>query len=155
MSVKDEKKKVSSPFDEEKKVDNSVSDAISEAFDNAELSTVGKLCLDARLNKGFTQEQAAALLKVRVKIIKDFEDGEHIDLPGLAYKVGFVRSYARLLGLDGDLLVSEFKESLELSTFKEEYRFLTPELNKNNFIPIGAVVSVFIAILSYQKQDDL
>ena len=107
------------------------------------------MCLDARLNKGFTQEQAAALLKVRVKIIKDFEDGEHIDLPGLAYKVGFVRSYARLLGLDGDLLVSEFKESLELSTFKEEYRFLTPELNKNNFIPIGAVVSVFIAILSY------
>ena len=149
MSVKDEKKKVISPFDEEKKLDNSVSDAISEAFDNAELSTVGKLCLDARLNKGFTQEQAAALLKVRVKIIKDFEDGEHIDLPGLAYKVGFVRSYARLLGLDGDLLVSEFKESLELSTFKEEYRFLTPELNKNNFIPIGAVVSVFIAILSY------
>jgi cytoskeleton protein RodZ len=107
------------------------------------------LCLDARLNKGLTQEQAGALLKVRVKIIKDFENGEHIDLPGLAYKVGFVRSYARLLDLDGDLLVKEFKESLELNSFKEEYKFLTPELNKNNFIPIGAVVSVFIAILSY------
>ena len=88
-------------------------------------------------------------MKVRVKIIKDFENGEHIDLPGLAYKVGFVRSYARLLDLDGDLLVKEFKESLELNSFKEEYKFLTPELNKNNFIPIGAVVSVFIAILSY------
>ena len=138
MSVKDEKK-----------IDKSVSDAINEAFDNVELSSVGKLCLDARLNKGFTQDQAAALLKVRVKIIKDFEDGELIDLPGLAYKVGFVRSYARLLGLDGDLLVKEFKESLELSTFREEYKFLTPEINKSNFLPIGAIVSVFIAILSY------
>ena len=149
MSFKNEINKKNSFLDQDKKVDKSVSDAINEAFDHIELSTVGKLCLDARLNKGLTQEQAAALLKVRVKIIKDFEDGEYIELPGLAYKVGFVRSYARLLDLDGDLLVKEFKESLELTSFKEEYKFLTPELNKNNFLPIGVVVSVFIAILSY------
>jgi cytoskeleton protein RodZ len=149
MSFKTETNKNNSFSDKDKNVDKSVSEAINEAFDHVELSTVGKLCLDARLNKGLTQEQAGALLKVRVKIIKDFENGEHIDLPGLAYKVGFVRSYARLLDLDGDLLVKEFKESLELNSFKEEYKFLTPELNKNNFIPVGAVVSVFIAILSY------
>ena len=149
MSFKNEKTKNNSFSDKDKNVDKLVSDAINEAFDHVELSTVGKLCLDARLNKGLTQEQAGSLLKVRVKIIKDFENGEHIDLPGLAYKVGFVRSYARLLDLDGDLLVKEFKESLELNSFKEEYKFLTPELNKNNFIPIGAVASVFVAILSY------
>ena len=149
MSFKDEKNKKNSFLNKNKKIDTSVSDAINEAFDNAELTTVGKLCLDARLNKGLTQEQAGALLKVRVKIIKDFEDGENIDLPGLAYKIGFVRSYASLLDLNGDLLVKEFKEGLELNSFKEEYKFLTPELNKNNFLPIGAVVSVFIAILSY------
>ncbi len=149
MSFKNEKTINNSFSDKDKNVDKFVSDAINEAFDHVELSTVGKLCLDARLNKGLTQEQAGALLKVRVKIIKDFENGEHIDLPGLAYKVGFVRSYARLLDLDGDLLVKEFKESLELNSFKEEYKFLTPELNKNNFLPVGAVVSVFIAILSY------
>jgi cytoskeleton protein RodZ len=149
MSLKNDKNKKNSFLDQDKKADKLVSDAINEAFDHVELSTVGKLCLDARLNKGLTQEQAGALLKVRVKIIKDFEDGEHIDLPGMAYKVGFVRSYARLLDLDGDLLVKEFKDSLELNSFKEEYKFLTPELNKNNFLPVGVVVSVFIAILSY------
>ena len=149
MSFKNENKKNNSFLDKDKKIDKSVSDAINEAFDQVELSSVGKLCLDARLNKGLTQEQAGTLLKVRVKIIRDFEDGEHIDLPGLAYKVGFVRSYARLLDLDGDLLVKEFKDSLELNSFKEEYKFLTPESNKNNFLPIGVVVSVFIAILSY------
>ena len=149
MSFKNENNKNNSFLDKDKKIDKSVSDAINEAFDQVELSSVGKLCLDARLNKGLTQEQAGTLLKVRVKIIRDFEDGEHIDLPGLAYKVGFVRSYARLLDLDGDLLVKEFKDSLELNSFKEEYKFLTPESNKNNFLPIGVVVSVFIAILSY------
>ena len=130
-------------------IDKSVSEAINEAFDNVEPSTIGKLCLDARLKKGLTQEQAGHLLKVRVKIIKDFENGDYIDLPGLAYKIGFVRSYARLLDLDGDLLVREFKESLELGSYKEEYKFLTPEINKNNYLPLGAIISVFIAILSY------
>ena len=130
-------------------IDKSVSEAINEAFDSVEPSTIGKLCLDARLKKGLTQEQAGHLLKVRVKIIKDFENGDYIDLPGLAYKIGFVRSYARLLDLDGDLLVREFKESLELGSYKEEYKFLTPEMNKNNFLPLGAIISVFIAVLSY------
>ena len=120
MSLKNEKNKNNSFSVQDKKSDKLVSDAINEAFDHFELSTVGKLCLDARLNKGLTQEQAGALLKVRVKIIKDFEDGVHIDLPGMAYKVGFVRSYARLLDLDGDLLVKEFKESMELNSFKED-----------------------------------
>ena len=130
-------------------IDKSVSEAINEAFDSVEPSTIGKLCLDARLKKGLTQEQAGHLLKVRVKIIKDFENGDYIDLPGLAYKIGFVRSYARLLDLDGDLLVREFKESLELGSYKEEYKFLTPEINKNNYLPLGAIISVFIAVLSY------
>ena len=140
---------VRSGNNKDKKVDKSVSEAINEAFDNIESSTVGQLCLDARLNKGLTQEQAGNLLKVRVKIIKDFENGDQIDLPGLAYKVGFVRSYARLLDLDSDTIVREFKESLEINSYKEEYKFLTPELDKNNFLPLGAIISVFIAILTY------
>ena len=110
MSFKNEKNKSNSFLNQDKNVDKSVSDAINEAFDQVGLSTVGKLCLDARLNKGLTQEQAGTLLKVRVKIIKDFEDGQHIDLPGLAYKVGFVRSYARLLDLDGDYWLKNLKK---------------------------------------------
>ena len=149
MSVESKKNSNRQMLDIDKNADKSVSDAINDAFDNVELSTVGKLCLDARLNKGLTQEQAGALLKVRVKIIKDFENGDHIDLPGLAYKIGFVRSYARLLYLDGDMLVNEFKESLEVNSFKEEYKFLTPELNKSNLMPLSAVLSIFIAILTY------
>ena len=150
MSVGSGKKiKSKSSIGKDNKNEVSVSDAINEAFDNLELTSIGKLCLDARLSKGLTQEQASALLKVRVKIIKDFENGDQIDLPGLAYKIGFVRSYARLLDLDGDLLVQEFKESLELSSLKEEYKFLTPEINKSKYLPIGAVLSVCIAILSY------
>ncbi len=140
-----EKDKSKSLLDE----DSTISDVITEAFDNVELTTIGKLCLDARVNNGLTQEQASALLKVRVKIIKDFENGDQIDLPGTAYKIGFVRSYARLLKLDSDLLVQEFKESLEVDNFREEYKFLSPEINNNKILPIGAVTSFFIALVVY------
>ena len=145
MSALTGKDKSKSSFDK----DSSISDVITQAFDNIELTTIGKLCLDARVNKSLTQEQASALLKVRVKTIKDFENGDLIDLPGTAYKIGFVRSYARLLELDSDLLVQEFKESIELNNFKEEYKFLSPEIHSNKILPIGAVISFFIALVIY------
>ena len=145
MSAFIRKDKTKSLLDE----DSSISDVITEAFDNVELTTIGKLCLDARVSKSLTQEQASNLLKVRVKIIKDFENGDQIDLPGTAYKIGFVRSYARLLELDSDLLVKEFKENLEVNNFKEEYKFLSPEIHNNKILPIGALLSFFIALIIY------
>ena len=149
MSVKVEKNKNKSLLDKELSGDTSVSEAINEAFDSVELSTIGQLCHDARVNKTLTQEQASTILKVRVKIIKDFENGNQIDLPGLAYKIGFVRSYARLLGLDSDLLVKEFKDSLELTSYKEEYKFLTPSIEPKKLLPIGAVLSLFVSLIIY------
>ena len=143
------KNKKETLFDVEYLSDTSVSDIISEAFDNAQLSTIGKVCLDARVKKSLTQEQASSILKIRTKIIKDFENGDEIDLPGLTYKVGFVRSYARLLDLDGNFLVKEFKASLEVGDFKEEYKFLSPKIENNNFLSLGAVLSFLIAIIIY------
>ena len=84
-----------------------VSEAIYDAFDMVEKYDVGKLCLEARLKKGLTQEQASKILKVKVSIIKDFEDGNEFELHGLAYKIGFVRSYAFLLELDADVVVED------------------------------------------------
>ena len=126
-----------------------VSEAVFDAFDTLDKDDVGKLCLDARLKKGLTQEQASKILKVKVSIIKDFEDGNDFELHGLAYKIGFVRSYAFLLELDADVLVEEFKESLQLNTYKEDYKFLTPNTEARKFLPIGAVLSLFISIIIY------
>ena len=148
-SKSDEKNKNETLFDEKPLFDKSVSDIINEAFDNVELSTIGKICLDARVKKSLTQEQACGILKVRVKIIKDFENGDEIDLPGLTYKVGFVRSYARLLDLDGDFLVQEFKSNLKLGNFREEYKFLSPKIENKSFLPMGAVLSFLIAVIIY------
>ena len=141
---KNKKNSVESHFSGE-----AVSKAVFDAFDTVEKDDVGKLCLDARLKKGLTQEQASKILKVKVSIIKDFEDGNEFELHGLAYKIGFVRSYAFLLELDADVLVEEFKESLQLNTYKEDYKFLTPNTEAKKFLPMGAVLSLFISLIIY------
>ena len=136
-------------FDELLSSGETVSEAVFDAFDMVEKAGVGRLCLDARLKKGLTQEQASKTLKVKVSTIKDFEGGNDFDLHGLAYKIGFVRSYAILLGLDADVLVEEFKESLQLNAYKEDYKFLTPNTEAKKLLPMGAVLSLFISVIIY------
>jgi len=149
MSIKSEKSKHNSSSNDPKIDDTNLANVLNEVFDNGELSSVGQVCQDTRLKKGLTSQQVSASLKVKLKVIKDFEDGNDIDLPSLAYKVGFVRSYTRFLGLDSNLLVEEFKSSLENSHYKEQHNFLSPINNNNKMLPVGTVISLLIATLVY------
>lgn len=149
MSIKKEKNKQIDLSNNHEFNDTTVSDDINDAFDELKVLNLGQIFVDARLKKGITQEKVSTFLKVKFKIIKDFENGDEIDLPGLAYKIGFVRSYARLLDLDSDFLVDEFKKTLKKSSFKEEYKFLSPKSHTSKIFPIGSIVSLIIAIFVY------
>jgi len=149
MSVKSKKNNVQSLSKNSRVNDKTLSEAINDAFSDVEIQTIGKICFDARLQKGLTHQQVSASLNIRTEIIKDFEDGENIDLPSLAYKLGFIRSYGRLLGLDSNILVEEYKRSLEMSDYKEEYNFLAPINYNNKILPIGSVLSLLIAVFVY------
>jgi cytoskeletal protein RodZ len=149
MSIKSEKSKKNSSSNDPKVDDTSLAKVLNEAFDNVELFAAGQICQDARLKKTLTLQQVSASLKVKLKVIKDFEDGNDIDLPSLAYKIGFVRSYARFLGLDSNLLVDEFKGSLNNLDYKEQYKFLSPINYNNKILPVGSVISLLIATLVY------
>ena len=54
----------------------------------------------ARQKKGWTIEQAASLVKLAPRQIMAIEADNYAALPGLAVARGFVRSYAKVLGLD-------------------------------------------------------
>ncbi|MDA0916291.1 MAG: DUF4115 domain-containing protein [Proteobacteria bacterium] len=149
MSIKKEKNKQIDLSNNHEFNDTNVSDDINDAFDKLKVVDLGQIFVDARLKKGITQEKVSAFLKVKFKIIKDFENGDEIDLPGLAYKIGFVRSYARFLDLDSNFLVDEFKKTLKKSSFKEEYKFLSPKSHISKVFPIGSIISLIIAIFAY------
>ncbi|MFC7609142.1 helix-turn-helix domain-containing protein [Teichococcus aestuarii] len=66
----------------------------------AEALRVGEELREARLSLGISLEEMAERLRINRRYIAALEDGRVADLPGAAYGIGFVRSYAQAMGLD-------------------------------------------------------
>ncbi|HVO44197.1 MAG TPA: helix-turn-helix domain-containing protein [Aggregatilineales bacterium] len=63
---------------------------------------------DSRQNRGLTLEQVEKQIKVRARYLDALERGDYAALPSPVQARGFLRNYARVLGLDPDLIVARF-----------------------------------------------
>lgn len=72
----------------------------------------GEKLSEERIKKGLTLEDVAKATKIRASFLSSIEKGEYKKLPSGAYIHGFVRNYARFLGL---------REHEILAIFKREY----------------------------------
>src|SRR5450755_1942616 len=64
------------------------------------MKTVGKQLQEARLAKNWTPELAARETKIKVDRLRDLESDDYSHFTSPTYARGFVRTYARSLGLD-------------------------------------------------------
>jgi cytoskeletal protein RodZ len=64
------------------------------------MKTVGKQLQEARLAKNWTPELAARETKIKVERVRDLEADDYSHFTSPTYARGFVRTYARALGLD-------------------------------------------------------
>ncbi len=78
----------------------------------APLETVGQDLRAARLRRGDEIAAVSRALKIRKDHLEALENDRLEDLPGKTYAIGFVRSYARHLGLDSTLYVERFKQDI-------------------------------------------
>ncbi|HKU54462.1 MAG TPA: RodZ domain-containing protein [Rhizomicrobium sp.] len=76
------------------------------------LETVGHDLRAARLRRGDEIAQVSRALKIRKDHLEALENDRLEDLPGKTYAIGFVRSYARHLGLDAAQYVERFKRDI-------------------------------------------
>jgi len=76
---------------------------------DAPLETVGQDLRAARLRRGDDLATVSRTLKIRRDHLEALEEDRFEALPGRAYAVGFVRSYADYLGLDPLQYVERFK----------------------------------------------
>jgi hypothetical protein len=76
-------------------------------------SGVGTVLREARNRHQVELSEVEAATKIRFRYLRAIEDEEWDVLPGGAYTRSFIRTYATLLGLDGDRLVSDFREDVE------------------------------------------
>ena len=64
------------------------------------MESVGEFFRQVRETKGLTVEEVASKTRIRSDFVKALEDGNFAKLPDQVFARGFVRSYARSLGLD-------------------------------------------------------
>lgn len=74
--------------------------------------TVGQRLRQAREARALTLEDVAALTRIPIRHLRSIEDSQWDDLPALTYTVGFGRSYANAVGLDGTAVGRELRDQL-------------------------------------------
>ncbi|MFC7477857.1 helix-turn-helix domain-containing protein [Dankookia sp. GCM10030260] len=112
---------------------------------NGEPARLGAELRDARLALGLSIEDLAQSLRIRRVYLAALEEGRVRDLPAPAYAVGFVRTYARSLGLDEAEVVRRFREASG-PTVARKTDLVFPEPVPDRGVPAGAVVLVGVVL---------
>ena len=102
-----------------------------------------------RIECGLDVDYVAQILKIRPAVLVAIENGKFDELPGPAYAVGFVRSYATYLGLDAEALVVRFKTETAEIARRPQLEFPLPI--RDSRVPTGPllVICVLLAALTY------
>ena len=74
--------------------------------------TVGERLREAREAKGVTLDEIASQTRIPVRHLQHIETGDWEALPAVTYSVGFARSYANAVGLDGAEIGAEVRQQL-------------------------------------------
>ncbi len=75
------------------------------------MEPIGEFFKQVRETKGLTIDEVASKTRIRTDFVKALEDGNFAKLPDQVFARGFVRSYARSLGLDEDDAIHRFAQS--------------------------------------------
>lgn len=91
------------------------------------MTDLGLTLREAREKNRLSLRQVEDDTNIRIQYLIALEDGDYNQLPGRVYAIGFLRSYAKYLGLDAVPLVNELKrqwqdDSLESSPNQEQKR---------------------------------
>ena len=107
-------------------------------------SRVGAELRAARQRLGWSLPDVSQSLRIRLPYLQAIEEGRLSDLPGNAYAVGFLRTYATTLGLDATEVARRFKAEAQDVNRKTELAFPAPVPDRG--VPAGAVVLLGVLV---------
>jgi cytoskeleton protein RodZ len=116
------------------------------------MGTFGENLRREREMRGVTLQEISAATKISVRFLKSIENEEFSSLPGGIFNRGFVRAYARYLGLDEDPLLEEFQLAaktsvdFDLSQFSPPSAYSRPERSFRRTLWVAVTAVGLLAI---------
>ena len=77
-----------------------------------EAQTIGELLRNTRIKQGRELRDAAEVLCIRTSYLEAIENMDIKNIPPAPYGTGFVRSYADFLGLNGERILSSYRQAV-------------------------------------------
>jgi cytoskeleton protein RodZ len=108
-------------------------------------------------------QEISVALRIKPQYLSALEDDKYSNLPGAAYAMGFIRTYADYLGLDPQKMINEYKaiegaaaERSAANEPDENTLIENPIINSTHFILLGAFLflGMFVAYLFNSRADD-
>lgn len=79
----------------------------------ATTESLGEFLRSERERRGLSIEQVASATKISQRVLYALESDHYSDLPALPFVRGFVKNYAKFIGLDGNQVLNRYREFLE------------------------------------------
>ena len=119
--------------------------------------TVSALLVSAREELGLSQKDVADMLFLQVTCIQRIDEGLFHDFPKPVYIKGYLRSYSRVLGLDGDHIVKLYGAQAG-SKYSSDKSIKIEERVEDSFISasffktgiLGLVIILFAVVLVWK-----
>lgn len=77
------------------------------------MTSIGQILADARRKRKMTIKDVEKAIKIRAKYISALEQDAFNQIAGEAYVIGFIKTYAQWLEIDGNALIDRYKEQTE------------------------------------------
>lgn len=106
----------------------------------------GRKLSEARRQRGWTLDEVADRIRVRKEFLEALEDMNVKLLPGKAYALAFLRSYARELGIDEKAIVDQFQDECALTRDDDSKPAIRTPASKPRQRPPWAAAAALVLI---------
>ena len=110
---------------------------------------IGAAINAARVESGMQISEVAHLLRISKHYLKDIEAGDFGNLPGTTYVSGYLRTYAKAVGLDPKQIVDRYRLLLDSEAAEVRYSFPVDNQRPQRSGAMVASIIVIFAIAGY------
>lgn len=89
-----------------------INDVPADALEAPQDTIVGTLITRARNDRRLSLADVVAAIGLKEPYLRAIEAGEYWKLPSISYGIAYVKTYARFVGLDPELIADQFKAEL-------------------------------------------